>query len=525
MKTLFDYIIVGSGPAGVSAAFPLVKSGYKVLMVDPGEANQLSPPSTPFLDMRRSDKKQFDWMIGEDYYALNNIDLISPKFRVPFFEKTFRGFNEKNKISSQNFLSIGSLSSGGLSNVWGCGVAKFSEEDFKNFPFNAIDIESSYKEIAQRIGICGSANDDLSEYFGLDDYATPPLEADELSNYLLEVYNKNKKKFPEFNFGRSRVAVLSEDRLNRKKCNYSGNCLWGCKNKSLYSSIYELDELKKYKNFTHLNNLFVNSIADKSNFTEIFCTQNQNTSSFRAKKLILAAGTISTSRLILKTIKKINFLRMQSSPTAAFMIWIPKKHLIPRKSAFGLGQVAFNFKSAETNVFGTLLNSNGVPISEYIRFMNYNKRGSIDVLNNLLSSCLIGNIFLPGNLSSVKLSLKNEENLKISGHYKECTNAIMLNIKKKLRWNFIKMGAVLLPKSFIVGKPGSDVHYSASLPMKENPTYGESNAYGKVFGLKNVYAVDGSCLTSLPEKSHTLTIMANANRIASYLAKKADCNQ
>jgi flavin-dependent dehydrogenase len=37
----FDVIIVGSGPAGVSAAYPLVQSGIKVLMVDGGERGQI----------------------------------------------------------------------------------------------------------------------------------------------------------------------------------------------------------------------------------------------------------------------------------------------------------------------------------------------------------------------------------------------------------------------------------------------------------------------------------------------------
>lgn len=97
MKTLFDFIIIGSGPAGVSAAFPLVKSGYKVLMVDAGKVPSTNPLDSPFLTMRKNDKNQFNWMIGKEFYALKNIDSISPKFRVPFFEQTFNGFMKKIK--------------------------------------------------------------------------------------------------------------------------------------------------------------------------------------------------------------------------------------------------------------------------------------------------------------------------------------------------------------------------------------------------------------------------------------------
>ena len=41
MSVDFDVIIVGSGPAGVSATFPLVESGVKVLMVDGGKQEDI----------------------------------------------------------------------------------------------------------------------------------------------------------------------------------------------------------------------------------------------------------------------------------------------------------------------------------------------------------------------------------------------------------------------------------------------------------------------------------------------------
>ena len=39
-------------------------------------------------------------------------------------------------------------------------------------------------------------------------------------------------------------------------------------------------------------------------------------------------------------------------------------------------------------------------------------------------------------------------------------------------------------------------------------------------GLEGVHVVDGACLPSLTEKSHTLTIMANADRIGRNLARQ-----
>ncbi len=54
--------------------------------------------------------------------------------------------------------------------------------------------------------------------------------------------------------------------------------------------------------------------------------------------------------------------------------------------------------------------------------------------------------------------------------------------------------------------------------MREKPVLGETSSSGEVKGLEGVYIVDGACLPSLPAKSHTLTIMANADRIGRRLA-------
>ena len=80
------------------------------------------------------------------------------------------------------------------------------------------------------------------------------------------------------------------------------------------------------------------------------------------------------------------------------------------------------------------------------------------------------------------------------------------------------MHALVLPGSFSIGKPGSDIHYAGTLPMRDQPARGETSATGEIAGLAGVHVVDGACLNTLTEKSHTLTIMANADRIGKKLA-------
>lgn len=108
---VYDVIIIGSGPAGVSAAYPLVESGHKVLMVDGGSGDKDSDV----------DSSQAGWFLPPPDVMSN--ENISPKLRIPKLKYVFDGFIAHNHIKTQNFFAVGSLASGGLSNAWGGGVA------------------------------------------------------------------------------------------------------------------------------------------------------------------------------------------------------------------------------------------------------------------------------------------------------------------------------------------------------------------------------------------------------------------
>ncbi|MNF94588.1 hypothetical protein D3C84_773020 [compost metagenome] len=90
-----------------------------------------------------------------------------------------------------------------------------------------------------------------------------------------------------------------------------------------------------------------------------------------------------------------------------------------------------------------------------------------------------------------------------------------------LRKAYWKLGAILMPMSFTVGKPGADIHYASTFPMRALPRAGNTNLVGELAGHENLHIVDGACLPQLTEKSHTLTIMANADRIARALLSKS----
>lgn len=525
MTPEFDVIIVGSGPAGVSAAFPLVEAGLRVLMVDGGKQPGVLPPETDFILARSNDTEQWKWMVGEDFHALKMRDAVSPKLRVPAHAYAFEGFEARNQVVGENFITVGSLAAGGLSNAWGCGVARFSVSEIAALPFPASELDISYAKVSQRIGISGGTDDDMSDYFGLDEYSQPPIAMDVLHTRISRLYSIHRKKLHAqgFKLGRSRVAALSQDISNRQACNLSGNCLWGCRRRSLYSATDDLPALRKHENFSELSGFVVDGLTRTDGYWAVDgkTISNGERRSITARRIVLAAGTLVTTRIVLKTLDHRRPVPLLSCPTAAFLLWLPRLLGIPRMPGFGLGQLSFALALHDNSTaFGSTFATTGIPLSEFVRHVPMKRRYGIDLLSGLLSSCVVGNIFLPGHLTAAEAILKEDGSLIVSGDYGDEVMPLMAEAQRKLRKVYWSMGAMLLPGSFTVGRPGGDIHYAGTLPMRKLPTFGETSQLGEVKGLEGVYVADGACLPMLPERSHTLTIMANADRIGNLLVMK-----
>ena len=523
MPETYDVIIVGSGPAGVSAAMPLVQEGLEVLMVDGGYEQHQVIPSEPYLSERYQCDSQWEWMVGKDYHSMKFMDAASPKLRVPAYRFVFQDFVNKNHIEPKGFVAVGSLASGGLSNAWGCGVARLSTEELESFPFPEANILQSYEAVSRRIGISGANDDDLSGYFGLDSWSQPAIAMDALHQRLFSRYLSLKRGREQagFRLGRSRVAALSRDIGDRKACDLLGNCLWGCQLKALYSSADEMPSLARYSNFRYLSGMIVDGIKRDSNNVTIESRDGSTPVVFSGRKLVLAAGTLATTRLAMQALGIDRAIRLQSCPTAAFLLWLPAMLGSRRTRGFGLGQLSYALELTDgVTAFGSTFSTTGIPVTEFVRHLPLRSRYGIDLLRHLLSSCVVGNLFLPGYLSETSVSLDSDGTLHITGGYADRVTGLMSEAARRLRRSYWRLGAWLLPMSFTEAQPGSDIHYSSTLPMRSIPGPGETDVNGQLAGFADVHVADGACLPILTEKSHTLTIMANADRIGRELCKE-----
>jgi choline dehydrogenase-like flavoprotein len=69
------------------------------------------------------------------------------------------------------------------------------------------------------------------------------------------------------------------------------------------------------------------------------------------------------------------------------------------------------------------------------------------------------------------------------------------------------------------GKPGRSFHSGGTFPMRRSPSSLETDVYGCPDGFSRVHAVDSTVFPSVPATTITLSVMANAHRIASAVAQ------
>jgi choline dehydrogenase-like flavoprotein len=504
---IFDAIIVGSGPAGVSAAWPLVKSGNNILMLDVGYR--------PLNDSQLNNKN-------------DNIST-KKKIRAPEFSYVFNNFKERYKLQTENFSANGSLAKGGLSNAWSALVSTFTNEEFDKFPFNRNDLMPHYSSVAKRIGISGTMTGDLIQWLGDEYLKQPNLPIHSLVAKLLQKYEKYKLKIQSYGIklGCHDQAILSMPHNNRPA--FSQDAMNGYQDTSgaVYNSANEISELENYPNFKYLSNFFVENAVQETSKCKIITTHIKKNSSqnFYSKLFIIAAGTIGSTKLALKINQYFNKpLSLQNTPMFPLALLFPREvGRKPINKAFTYWHISYYLQleslPSKHKIYGHFAPTDGINLNELSRRIPLPAPLDSWISKFLWPKMLLGTCIFPGCFSNNKLQLKSNNVLHISGNTTDDYEHYVKQSKKILFKVFRKFGAIPLTTLTSV-TPGEDSHYASTIPMKAKPNIMETDVNGILNGHGNIYVVDGSVLSELPAKSHTFTIMANAERIGKHIVNR-----
>ena len=534
--------VVGSGPSGVAVSKGLISFGIKVDMLDFGNES----------DSRSDDLKEkiiSKTMCDQDYAELNSkndsgniLHNMKSIFNSLVGREVILEWEKKKRLGSdltfrdtKEWLPVSgaptarSLARGGLSNIWGATSYPLAESDYTDWPIEMIEMEPHYEAVVKMLSL-QQKKDHLSQsypIYGSESYSSKQTE---VSKCLLKHWYNNQEELlsKDIIFGRSRIAVRMLDDENGLGCVRCGMCLTGCAYDSIYRANWTLNELLKYKGFRYLRPFWVQKFDDKGNYVRIYAkdpiTGNEKSMDYDA--LFLAAGTLSTFRIVAES---------QNLYDIPVTIYDNDHYLVPFYRSTKCNEITDNpeFSLNElvirTKTLGQPVHIQFYPMSQqiYDRFndlIKINPKFAEGLTKNFLTKFMLAFLYLPGSSSAKMNAILKKSSPRSIISINQIKNPKSKIILRKSMLKLFNMRKALGLTPLLLTLPSSPkgpsgAHLSSSLPMSNNPGPLGTNKNGLVHGTRNIYAVDGSILPKLPAQNSTLTIMANAHRIAMEYGK------
>jgi len=528
-------IIVGSGASGVHFALTVLRKGCPVLMLDVGR--EKPPALLPKADLSLV-KEQLDdpvsYLLGPSYESVTFGDSQSDFYSFPPSKRyVFMQPQKKMNFKNTGFEPLLSFARGGLAEAWTGGVYPFNDEELADYPFGYKDIEPYYEEVAERIGI-GGENDDLARFTPFHGRIMRPLRLDAHSQELLAAYAHHRntlvRKYKCY-LGRSRVAVLTEDRGDRAKCSYTGRCIWGCPTGAFYTPSLTLAECMKFPNFTYIPQMQVSHFKCNSSGRVKSVTTHPISGDapeeFLVDKLVLAAGPICTAEIFLESIRsdtgevaELHGLMDNRQILVPFVnLKMIGRAYDPQTYQFHLLAMGLEGDSPKDYVHGQITCLTTALVHPIVQKIPLDLRTAIDFFRNTRSGLGILNLNLPdtrrrGNLITLEKDDNGQTSLVIEYTPQWGERQQMRQALRRAKKALSRLGCIVPPGTVRVRAKGESVHYAGTMPMSKTRGKYTTSEYCQSHYFENLFIVDGSTFPFLPAKNITFTLMANAVRVA-----------
>jgi choline dehydrogenase-like flavoprotein len=532
---MIDVVVVGSGSSGVNAAAPLVEAGCQVTLLDFGNRDSKYAsliPARPFREIRETDEQQHRYFLGDDFEGVPfgavrlGAQLTPPRLHVR--ESTSRLM----PVESSTFSALESLALGGQAAAWGAAVYPYNDLDLRGLPITQADLEPHYQAVAQRIGVSGAC-DDLQPFLGHSPVVLPPLDIDSNAETVMQRYTARRKELNAsgFHLGRSRLAVCSVKYRDRGPHQYHDLDYWADGDRSVYRPRWTLDELERYPNFSYLHRRFVLRFDEDASSVRL-SARHADSGEFEthiARALVLAAGTLGTARIVLRSVGGYGVrVPLVCNP----FTYVPMLNLgmlgrearDRRHSLCQLVAIASSSNPRRAEVLAQFHSYRSLLTFKLLRESPLPYREGLRVMRSLMPAFAILGIQHEDEPSQSKYCVLRPTDAdgpdRLAIHYGPSKREAQVQAarEKQLLRSFRRLGC--WPIKRVRPGHGSSMHYAGTVPMSANGKELTCDADCRLAGTRAVYLADGSILPYLPAKGPTLTMMANADRVATNLLKK-----
>lgn len=502
-------IVIGSGPAGIAAAHGLLKRGRRVLMLDGGR--DLEPQA----EARRAALAATD---PAQWSAATRAAWMDPQFaagpaQIRRYGSDFAVEPAEATISEPPpwFGLRASRAQGGLSNLWGAAVLPHARRDLADWPVRAEDLAPHYRAVAEFLPISGRSDALEALFPDLPMNGRTPIPPSPQAAELLDRADRKTDAL-----GRRGLVVGQARQAVATGCRLCGMCLHGCPYGLIWSGRHALDHLLALSGFDHRPGHVVRSIGEDPDGATVMLETGHE---LRADRVFLAAGVLETARILLRSQAGLPGLTLRDSQHG----FLPMLHRWANRKRPDLGrfhtlpQAFAELQAPEISPY--LIHAQIYSWNEHFPrdlTRNYGRISALaPLLHGLARRLMVAQIFLRSDHShGLKLRLAPDGRLQVALQENPETDAKFRAAAGRFAAAFRTLGLFGLTPAVRIEPPGSSFHVGASLPMHSAPRAGQSDLLGRPHGWSRLHVVDASSLPAIPATTITLSVMANAHRIA-----------
>lgn len=523
-----EIVIVGSGPsaAAVAMAYDGVREA-RITVVDLGGA----------LEPERVNARSALATATPGQWQPQDLQLVSalpapsragtiPTKQIYGSNFPFQNFGQLDGIDAEgdaNSLVV-SGAYGGFSNTWGAQMMPYSTGTFRTWPIGRDDLEPHYRAILREVPYSGES-DDLEEVFPLMGHPDHLPKVSDRTASVLRNYGKRRLSARKHGVtaGHARLAMRGS------ACVRCGLCMTGCPYEYVYSASQTFDDLRSRGRIDYRPGLKVHRVEEDSDGRATVHASSADTGELHtigADKVFLAAGAIGTTRIAANSLG-LTGRKVVLAESVQFMM--PFVSAFPTKSLAQDGEFTLN----QFNLFVTF-DSDGkdaalvhcYPFNDIMRaslpaFLSSGPQKRVTDAG--LRRLTVGLGYLPSWASpSPELRIGEPAgpyglpSVHVTSQDNPMTTVMLGDVVKRLRRVGPALDLYPIPGQTKISAPAKSYHFGGAFPMMRRPTNDfSSDLYGRVGSLQNVHLVDASIFPTVPATTFTLTIMANAHRIAS----------
>ncbi|HEX3835258.1 MAG TPA: hypothetical protein VHW04_24965 [Solirubrobacteraceae bacterium] len=437
----------------------------------------------------------------------------------------FRDFGQRAGISVGSGMNDAVVSGayGGFSNVWGAQIMPFTTATFRDWPIKVEEMHRHYAAVLGQIPYAAE-DDDLSMLFPILSDSQPLPHVSDRTASVLRRYERHRGQLHRRGvlLGRARLA------LDSRSCVLAGLCMTGCPYSLVYSASHTMDALRKRGAIDYRSGLLAVRVGEDADGATVVAKDlaTGRLHEFRADRVVLGCGAIGTSRLVMGS------LGLYDTPVA---VAESVQFMLPFFSRRGSPdpRLASDFTLNQFNMVLDL-DGTGYDVTQ-LHFYTYNPSFE-DALPSPLKARWgsAANTYLLRRLSVALGYLPSwaSPNFKVTARPAPDGELPRLELPSEprsfarnpmLRDTLRRLTAAaplldlwpVLPMLRMAAAAKS-YHWGALFPHTERPQGRfASDSLGRVAPWTRIHLADGSVFPSVAATTFTLTVMANAHRIAS----------